>query len=68
MLEPTCEIMHWWGKAGILIKKLRMDNAGENIALERGLKVSHGRTQSKSSTQQEILHSKILYWKLCFMP
>ena len=38
MIEPTCELMHWWGQAGILIKKLRMDNAGENIALEKRLK------------------------------
>ena len=30
--------MHQWGQAGILIKKLRMDNAGENIALETMLK------------------------------
>ena len=38
MIEPTCELMHRWGQAGILIKKLRMDNAGENIALEKRLK------------------------------
>ena len=38
MIEPTCELMHQWGQAGILIKKLRMDNAGENIALEKRLK------------------------------
>ena len=38
MVKPTCEIMHQWGQAGILIKKLRMDNAGENIALEKRLK------------------------------
>ena len=30
--------MHWWEQVGILIKKLRMDNAGENIALEKRLK------------------------------
>ena len=38
MVEPTCELMHRWGQAGILIKKLRMDNTGENIALEKRLK------------------------------
>ena len=38
MVKPTCEIMHRWGQAGIVIKKLRMDNAGENIALEKRLK------------------------------
>ena len=38
MDKPTCEIMHQWGQMGILIKKLRMDNAGENIALEKRLK------------------------------
>ena len=38
MVEPTCELMHRWGQAGVLIKKLRMDNAGENIALEKRLK------------------------------
>ena len=38
MIEPTCELMHRWGQAGIVIKKLRMDNAGENIALEKRLK------------------------------
>ena len=38
MIEPTCELMHRWGQAGVLIKKLRMDNAGENIALEKRLK------------------------------
>ena len=38
MVKPTCEIMHRWGHVGILIKKLRMDNAGENIALEKRLK------------------------------
>ena len=38
MIEPTCELMHRWGQAGKLIKKLRMDNAGENIALEKRLK------------------------------
>ena len=38
MIQPTCELMHWWGQAGILIKKLRMDNAGEYIALEKRLK------------------------------
>ena len=30
--------MHRWGQVGIQIKKLRMDNAGENIALEKRLK------------------------------
>ena len=38
MVEPTCELLHRWGQAGVLIKKLRMDNAGENIALEKRLK------------------------------
>ena len=38
MVEPTCQIMHRWGQAGTLIKKLRMDNAGENIALKKRLK------------------------------
>ena len=38
MIEPTCELMHRWGQAGIVIKKLQMDNAGENIALEKRLK------------------------------
>ena len=38
MVKPTYEMMHWWGQAGILIKKLRMDNAGDNIALEKRLK------------------------------
>ena len=38
MIEPTCELMHRWGQSGILIKKLRMDNAGGNIALEKRLK------------------------------
>ena len=38
MIEPTCELMHRWGQAGIVIKKLRMDNAGKNIALEKRLK------------------------------
>ena len=38
MIEPTCELMHQWGQVGILIKKLRMDNVGENIALEKRLK------------------------------
>ena len=30
--------MHRWGQEGILIKKLRMDHARENIALEKRLK------------------------------
>ena len=38
MVEPTCKLLHRWGQAGIAIKKLRMDNAGENIALEKRLK------------------------------
>ena len=38
MIEPTCKMMHQWGQAGILIKKLRMDNTGENIALEKRLR------------------------------
>ena len=38
MIEPTCELTHWLGQVGILIKKLRMDNSGENIALEKRLK------------------------------
>ena len=38
MIEPTCGLMHRWGQVGIVIKKLRMDNAGENIALEKRLK------------------------------
>ena len=38
MIKPTCELMHQWAQAGVLIKKLRMDNAGENIALEKRLK------------------------------
>ena len=38
MVEPTCELLHRWGQVGILIKKLRMDNTGENIALEKRLK------------------------------
>ena len=38
MIEPTCKLMHWWGQAGILIQKIRMDNAGENIPLEKRLK------------------------------
>ena len=29
MVEPTCELLHRWGQAGVLIKKLRMDNAGK---------------------------------------
>ena len=38
MVEPTCELMHQWGQVGIVIKKLRMENAGENTALEKRLK------------------------------
>ena len=38
LVEPTFKMMHQWGQAGILIKKLRMDNAGGNIALEKRLK------------------------------
>ena len=38
MIEHTCELMHRWGQAGMVIKKLRMDNASENIALEKRLK------------------------------
>ena len=38
MIEPTCKLMHRWGQGCIVIKKLRMDNAGENIALEKRLK------------------------------
>ena len=44
MIEPTCELMHRWGQVGILIKKLRMDNAGENIALEKRLKSESWKT------------------------
>ena len=38
MVEPTCKLMHRWGQPGVQIKKLRMDNTGENIALEKRLK------------------------------
>ena len=68
MVEPTCEMMHRWGQAGILIKKLRMDNAGIILHWKRGLKASHGKTQLKLNIQQEIPHSKALWQKLCFMP
>ena len=36
--NPNWQIIVLWGQAGILIKKLRMDNAGVNIALEKRLK------------------------------
>ena len=38
MIEPTCELMHQWGQVGILIKKIRMNNDGEKIALEKRVK------------------------------
>ena len=38
LIEPTYKLMHQWGQGCIVIKKLRMDNAGENIAVEKRLK------------------------------
>ena len=33
MVEPTCEKLEMWKEAGIPVKYLRMDNAGENLVL-----------------------------------
>ena len=33
MVEPTCELMHWWQQTGKIISTLRMDNAGKNKRL-----------------------------------
>ena len=68
MVEPTCELLHRWGQAGVLIKKLRMDNAGENIALEKRLKVSHGKTLLKLNTPHETPRSRTPWQKWHFMP
>ena len=38
MVEPTCELLHWWMQTGMKIHKLHMDNAGENKKLELRLK------------------------------
>jgi hypothetical protein len=34
MVEPTCEQLHKWKEAGIPVKFIRMDNAGENGKLQ----------------------------------
>jgi hypothetical protein len=33
MIEPTCAQLHHWKTSGHGMKYIRMDNAGENIAL-----------------------------------
>ena len=40
MVEPTCELMSQWRQQDMPVKHLRMDNGGENIALEKRLKSS----------------------------
>ena len=38
MVEPTVELLNQWQQQGIGISYLRMDNAGENLRLEKRLK------------------------------
>ena len=38
MVEPTCEKLHQWKQAGVGVKKIRCDNAGENVSLENRCK------------------------------
>ena len=78
-IKPTCKMMHWWGQAGILIKKLRMDNAGENIALEKRLKSESWKNQveieytARDTPQQDSLADlRFMPWltrleQLCIM-
>ena len=30
MIEPTCQQLHKWKQAGLAVKFIRLDNAGEN--------------------------------------
>ena len=34
MVEPTCQLLNKWKQAGIIVKYIRLDNAGENKKLE----------------------------------
>jgi len=34
MIEPTCQQLHKWKQAGLSVKYIRLDNAGENKKLE----------------------------------
>ena len=59
--------MHQWGQVGILIKKLRMDNAGENIAFEKRLKSESWKNQveieyrARDTPQQNSLAEVVSY-------
>ncbi len=35
MIEPTCSQLHRWKANGHGVKYIRLDNAGENLALEK---------------------------------
>jgi hypothetical protein len=39
-IEPTCELLNWWLNRGIVIKRIRCDNAGENKLWEARCKSS----------------------------
>jgi hypothetical protein len=38
MVEPTCELIKMLGSKGIVVKVIRLDNAGENSLLEKRYK------------------------------
>jgi hypothetical protein len=61
MIEPTCAQLHRWKLTGHGVKCIRMDNAGENIALHVAVIVAIGNWESSSSILLERHLSRIIW-------